>query len=33
MKSKEDALNNPYVKVMRRLGIIDESQVIFWDSL
>ncbi|HII3712664.1 TPA: sialyltransferase [Pasteurella multocida] len=33
VKSEEDALNNPYVKVMRRLGIIDESQVIFWDSL
>ncbi|MGC6405087.1 sialyltransferase [Bisgaard Taxon 45] len=33
IKNKQDALNNPYVKVMRRLGIIDESQVIFWDSL
>ncbi|WP_101774701.1 polysialyltransferase family glycosyltransferase [Pasteurella oralis] len=33
VKSKEDALNNPYVKVMQRLGIIDESQVIFWDTL
>ncbi|MDP9500762.1 sialyltransferase [Bisgaard Taxon 45] len=33
IKNREDALNHPYVKVMRRLGIIDESQIIFWDSL
>ncbi|HDR1022290.1 TPA: sialyltransferase [Pasteurella multocida] len=33
IKSKEDALNDLYVRVMLRLGMIDESQIIFWDSL
>lgn len=33
IKNKEDALNDPYVRVMLRLGMIDQSQIIFWDSL